>query len=179
MRSIAVLLAVSALGCSHAPLRTAGAPVTRDLTVAPVRRRQGPNAFTVNLVPTVLLQPAAALAGNAGGVEPDRTTGTLRVVLHRDDTIEYQLTIFNEDRRTFSSGHLYRGTADPDHLVATLFAGEVLSSRYIQLRGTGSIAKDVQPRALLDQFRETPGDFVVRIDGRAGSSAVLQGTLRQ
>jgi len=103
----------------------------------------------------------------------------LRVVFRDDNRIEFQLTIFNEDRRTFTSGHVYRVTADPEHLVATLFTGELLSSRYIQLRGTGRVVNAAQSPALLDQFRESPNEFVVRIDGRTRASAVLQGTLQQ
>jgi hypothetical protein len=131
------------------------------------------------LLPSGASQPAPGSTSSDSGANANRTTGTLRVVFRDDDRIEYQLTIFNEDRRTFTSGHVYRGTPDTDHLVATLFSGELLSSRYIQLRGTGSLVKAVQARALLDQFRENPNDFVVRIDGRTRSSAVLQGTLHQ
>jgi hypothetical protein len=147
------------------------------MTLAPSLPRQGPNAYTVSLLPNVVAQPAPSAQGGDSSVTADRTTGTLRVVLRDDERIEYQLTIFNEDRRTFTSGHVYRGTVDAEHLVATLFTGELLSSRYIQLRGTGSIGKVVPARALLDQFRESPHEFVVRIEGRTRSGAAIQGTL--
>ena len=145
----------------------------------PASRRPGSNVYTIRLLPSGESRSAPAAPGSDGSVVADRTTGTLRVVFRDDNRIEYQLTIFNEDRRTFTSGHVYRGTADADHLVATLFTGELLSSRYIQLRGTGSVAKAAQSPALLDQFRESPNEFVVRIDGRTRSSVVLQGTLHQ
>ena len=175
MRLASAVLVLATLGCSRLPLGSA--PVTRGIAVAPTSRRPGPNAYTFQLLPSGMSQPAPATPGSDSIA--DRTTGTLRVVFRGDDRIEYQLTIFNEDRRTFTSGHVYRGTADPDHLVATLFTGELLSSRYIQLRGTGRVAKAAQAGALLDQFRESPTEFIVRVDGRTRSSTILQGTLHQ
>ncbi len=179
MRLATVVLVVSTLGCSRVPLGSAGAPVTRGIAVAPTPSRLGPNAYTIHLLPSGASQPALVAPGTDSGVVADRTTGTLRVVFRDGNKLEYQLTIFNEDRRSFTAGYVYRGTAEPDHLVATLFTGELLSSRYIQLRGTGRVVKAAHGTALLEQFRESPNEFVVRIDGRTRSSAVLLGTLQQ
>jgi hypothetical protein len=122
---------------------------------------------------------ASAREDEGGDGGTPRTTGTLRIVVRDDDTIEYQVTVQNEQRRTFTGGHLYRGNPNAGGLeVATLFNGVSLSSRYIQLRGTGIIARHVDVTELMEDLRVHPADFVARIESRGASGASLLGALR-
>jgi hypothetical protein len=138
-------------------------------------RRPDPAIYTVRLLPSTPGRAATVsrTAGDSAG-----TDDLLRIEVKDDDTLEYQLTIYNKHRRVFTSGSLYRGRPSPANLIATLFSGEELSSQYIQLRGTGLIPRSLDTRSVMSILRTNPGAIVVRIEGQDKSGLSLQGFLR-
>lgn len=121
----------------------------------------------------------AATAAPDSSADSGQLSGRVRIVVHPDDTFEYQLTILNADHVTFSTGEVYRASADVwGDPVATLFSEVSLTGPYVQLRGTGQVARTLRASALLEEMREVPGEFVVRIRAESGRPVVLAGSLR-
>jgi hypothetical protein len=113
-----------------------------------------------------------------GAAQP-APSGTMRLAMRVDDTFEYQLTLRDADHVAYVAGHLYR--TGPDHAsgpVATFFSDVVLNGRYVQLRGTGAIARTLKPSEVLEEVRSHPTSFEVRIEPRTGSRWRLSGVLR-
>lgn len=125
-----------------------------------------------------ILGPAATTASDAP-TDSGRLSGRVRIIVHPNDTFEYQLTILNADSVTFRTGEVYRASADVwGDPVATLFSEVSLTGPYVQLRGTGQVARTLRATVLLEEMREVPGDFVVRVRGESGRPVILAGPLR-
>jgi hypothetical protein len=107
-----------------------------------------------------------ALTPTVGG---SRARGTVKLVVNDDDSFEYLATIYNPDGEAFTGAFLKREAADSDgEVVATLFSDVTLRSRYIQLRGTVSLARDVRAEQVAEGLREHPQGYA--IDVHASSS---------
>ena len=174
---LATIGCASISGLSRNDDSNPGVAASQGTSVAP--SRQGAVEYTGRLVPSkefALGRTPAADSGDGGEL---RTSGTMRIVVREDDTFEYQVTVQNEELKTFTAGLLYRmnpgtrGTA-----VATLFSDVTLSNRYIQMRGTGTVSRGVNVRDLMEQLRQRPAEFVVRLESRGSPAGALLGTLR-
>lgn len=175
LQSLPILALACAVGCApmvrlHArPDQTAGG-------VLPIPTSEGRrDEFLANLA---VFKPGetarSVLSEDSAGL-----SGRVRILVHPDDTFEYQLTLVHADSVTFTTGELFRAAeVDGGDPVATLFSGESLSGPYVQLRGTGQVARTLEASALLEEIREAPGTFVVRVRGESGRQTVLAGALR-
>ncbi len=91
--------------------------------------------------------------------------GTVRIVVHDDDTFEYLATIYNPVGEAFTGAFLRRGAGTgSEDIVATLFSDVALRSRYIQLRGTISVSRGVRAGVLAEELREDPHGFAISVN---------------
>ena len=135
--------------------------------------------YTGRLVPSKEFALGSTPGADSGDGGELRTSGTIRIVVREDDTFEYQVTVQNEELKTFTAGRLYRGNPGTRGVaVATLFSDLTLSDRSIQMRGTGTVSRGVNVRDLMKQLRQRPAEFVVRLESRASPAGALLGTLR-
>jgi hypothetical protein len=118
--------------------------------------------------------PLASTTPMAGG---SQAYGTVRIVVNDDDSFEYLATIYNPGNEAFTAAYLRRGSrAEGEDLVATLFSDVALRSRYIQLRGTVSVARGTSAGVLAEELREHPREFAISVHSSgAPSRAVIRG----
>ncbi|MEP7384629.1 MAG: CHRD domain-containing protein [Gemmatimonadota bacterium] len=94
-----------------------------------------------------------------------RAWGTVRIVVNDDDSFEYLATIYNPVGEAFTGAVLCRGAdIGSEDVVATLFSDVALRSRYIQLRGTVSVARGVNAGVLAEELREDPRGFAISVN---------------
>jgi hypothetical protein len=102
--------------------------------------------------------------------------GTVKLTVNDDDTFEYLITIFNPAGETFTGAQLLRRAPDPHGAtVATLFSEVSLGNRYVQLRGTISVNRDLSVATLAEEIRERPGDFMVTVATRSTPQGAISG----
>jgi hypothetical protein len=175
--SIALCL-LTATGCAAFPAsQAAGTPGGDAVSGGEVRaHHHAPLVYSVRLTPRA--RPASADGGDDGdGLQVEsRNSGSIRLIIDDEDTFEYQLTIQNQARRTYTSARIYRG--DPENggqLVATLFDDVTMGNRYIQVRGTALVQRGLDSHQAVDALRSHPDEFVFWVDAGDRSAAALQG----
>jgi hypothetical protein len=136
----------------------------------------GPSVLSMKLTPVGAIASSESNPGANSAAPPPN--GTLKIVVKDDDSFEYQLTISNRARRAFGGAYVYHRIASPDSVVMTLFSGETLAGRYIQLRGTGVVPRAINAHALAQSLRASPADYVFRVEARGRQGLALQGTTR-
>ncbi len=178
MRHSIALCLLTATGCAAFSARQAArTPGGEALSGGEVRaHHHAPVAYSVRLAPRA--RPASADGGDDGDGQQveSRNSGSIRLIIDDDDTFEYQLTIQNQARRTYTSARIYRG--DPENggqLVATLFDDVAMGNRYIQVRGTALVQRALDSHQALDALRSHPDEYVFRVDAGDRSAAALQG----
>lgn len=100
------------------------------------------------------------------------------IVIGADNSLEYRLTVYNDDRRTYRSARIYLGDPiDGGTVVATLFADLSLSSRYIQVRGTATLSPLADLADVVSRLRDHPSEFTFRLEPRVPAAGALTGTI--
>jgi hypothetical protein len=169
------------LGAACAPVASRAietAPPQGTGTVEMLTRRDS-NVLVVQLAPTTTPRPPAA-SENGGETAPPRprSSGTLKIVIAEDSTLEYRLTVYNDDRRTYRSARVYVGDpTDGGTVVATLFSDLSLSSRYIQVRGTATVSPSTDITDIVSRLRQRPSDFIFRLEPRVPAAGALTGSI--
>jgi len=123
-------------------------------------------------------QSRSELPGVSPVVSKTHAWGTIRVIVNDDETLEYLATLYNPSGESFSGAFLRRGGADPADPVATLFSHVTLRSRYIQVRGTLSVARSERLGALTEEIRENPGGFVLTVHSDRVTEPILTGRIQ-
>jgi hypothetical protein len=168
-RLVLTLAVIAGAACARlSPSESVPAPA---VAAARPHHHQGPQSYTAHLTPSDSL--STLHLGDGGSTH---SNGKMRFVLRDDDTFEYHLTIYNDDRRVFSAARIYRRAPADERVVVTLFTGETLSGPYIQVRGTTPVRPDVDPHEWLAELARNPSEFVIRIEQRGGAGGGLQGT---
>lgn len=133
------------------------------------------SVFTSRLTSEATLS-SATLPSVAPTARGSHAWGTVRIVVKDDDTLEYLATIYNPSGETFTCAYLRRdGAAARGDILATLFSDVALRNPYIQVRGTISVARDMNAETLADELRERPGSFTVSVHTSGG---VATGAIR-
>ena len=134
---------------------------------------------TARRIFTSHLSAGAPLPSTTPTVGGSQAYGTVRIVVNDDDTFEYLATIYNQQSEAFTGAYLRRGGgAEGDDLVATLFSDVALRSRYIQLRGTVSVARGTSAGALAEELREHPREFAISVHSSGvPSRAAIRGVI--
>ena len=96
-------------------------------------------------------------------------TGTVRLVLKADDTIEYLITLNNPKGEVFIAAHLGREEAGGrSSAMATLFSDVMLRDRYLQLRGSVVLGRGAKASDLAQGLQERPNAFYVDVWAEGG-----------
>jgi hypothetical protein len=107
-----------------------------------------------------------------------RSSGTLIIVIGPDSSLEYRLTVYNDDRRTYRSARIYSGDPlDGGTVVATLFSDLSLTGRYIQVRGTATLPSSADLGEVVSRLRQHPDEFTFRLEPRVPAAGALTGTI--
>jgi hypothetical protein len=167
-------------GCGAVPTRAVESAITVPTGRVELASRRDSNTLVVELHPAGAGRPVPTPSekGTESAPGKRRSSGMVRIVIEHDSTFEYQLTVYNDDRRTYRSARVYDGDpADGGKLVATLFSDLSLGGRYIQIRGTATLPSTIKAQDLASQLRQRPSDFIFRVEQRVPAAGALTGSV--